>query len=82
MPSEGPHLEQLLGKADGDDPGGAAHAAQIVRLDVAPHLKMIHNLSCTKWAGCMGENNQLDEEQVAAGQAGNAARRQLSSGIK
>ena len=50
------HLQQLVGKADGDDAGGAAHAAQVVGQHIRPHLEVVHQhraavqtRHCSQW---------------------------------
>lgn len=35
------YLEQLLGKGDGNDARGAAHATQVVGDNVGPHLEVV-----------------------------------------
>mmetsp|Transcript_11281 Transcript_11281/g.33912 ORF Transcript_11281/g.33912 Transcript_11281/m.33912 type:complete len:200 (-) Transcript_11281:545-1144(-) len=35
------HLQLLLGKANGNDASRAAHAAQVVAVDVGPHLEVV-----------------------------------------
>ena len=56
------HAQQLLGQADRDDAGGAAHARQVVRHRVGPELEVVHDHG--RQGGGRVEEGAVDDQDV------------------
>ncbi len=56
------HLQQLLSEADGDNAGGAAHAAQVVGHHVRAHLEVVHQHRAQ--AGRRAKQRAVDHQDV------------------
>ena len=63
------HLQQLLGEGDGDDAGGAAHAADAVGHHIRPHLEAVHDAGAQARRGAV-QRAVGDEDVDLRAQAG------------